>query len=79
MTVNVQQQIRYWKSEAQRSLEIAELLFQKNKRPEALFFGHLALEKLFKAAVVQRTKDLAPLIHDLNRLAKAANLQFTVE
>ncbi len=77
MAVDIQQQITYWKSEAQRSFEIAELLFQKNKRPEALFFGHLALEKLLKAVVVQHTKNLAPLIHDLNRLAKAADLHLT--
>jgi HEPN domain-containing protein len=79
MAVDVQQQIKYWKSEARRSFEIAQLLFEKNKRPEALFFGHLALEKIFKAAVVRQTKDLAPLIHDLNRLAKAAGLQFTID
>lgn len=77
MAIDIQQQIAYWKGEAERSFEVSELLFQKNKRPEALFFGHLALEKLFKALVVQKTKKLAPLIHDLNRLAGFADLRLT--
>ncbi|MCK4306353.1 MAG: HEPN domain-containing protein, partial [Candidatus Eisenbacteria sp.] len=39
-----------------------------------LFFAHLALEKLLKALVCQHTKDLAPRIHNLVRLAESAGL-----
>lgn len=74
MVFNLIQQKAYWQNEAKRSLEVCTLLFQKNKRPEALFFGHLALEKLLKALVVDQIQTFAPPIHDLQRLAKQAGL-----
>ena len=77
MTLALKKQISYWKSESTRSFEIAQLLFKKKKRPEALFFGHLAVEKILKALVVHSTHELAPLIHDLNRLAQLAHLTLT--
>ena len=43
------------------------------------FFGHLALEKLLKGLIVKQTKKAAPYIHDLERLALLANLEFSEE
>lgn len=39
-----------------------------------LFFVHLTLEKILKAPVCLQTKDLAPRIHNLIRLAELAEL-----
>ena len=39
-----------------------------------LFFLHLALEKLLKAHVCRQTRDLAPRVHNLVRLAELAAL-----
>jgi HEPN domain-containing protein len=39
-----------------------------------LFFAHLALEKLLKAHVCRATRDLAPRVHALLRLAERAGL-----
>ena len=37
-------------------------------------YGHLALEKIFKAHVVKKSKKPAPYIHNLLKLAKLANI-----
>ena len=39
-----------------------------------LFFAHLALEKMLKAHVCRATRDLAPRIHTLLRLAERTGL-----
>lgn len=79
MTIDVKQLITYWKQGAEHSFDIAEILFSKRKYPEALFFGQLTLEKLLKGLVVQRTKKMAPLIHDLALLANKAKLKISKE
>ena len=40
--------INYWDSEAKESLQVAQHLFDKKDYSYALFFGHLAIEKLLK-------------------------------
>ena len=65
----------YWRNEAKEALEVAGHLFEKEDYSYALFFGHLALEKLLKALFVERKKDHAPPIHNLYRLSKLANIQ----
>jgi HEPN domain-containing protein len=64
----------FWKEEAEEALLVAEHLVEKEDFSYALFFGHLALEKLLKSLCVQKNKDHAPPIHNLLRLAKVADL-----
>ena len=45
----------------------------------ALFFGHLAIEKVLKALYALRLKEHAPPIHNLLRLAKAIGLNLDDE
>jgi HEPN domain-containing protein len=45
----------------------------------ALFFGHLAVEKLLKAVCVLRKKEHAPPIHNLPRLARMAGIALSPE
>jgi HEPN domain-containing protein len=66
--------IDYWISEAEESLRVAQHLFDKNDYSYALFFGHLAIEKLLKAAYVQKIDVNVPRTHNLPRIAKAAGL-----
>jgi len=42
---------------------VSVAMFQTEKYPYALFFGHLAIEKLLKALVVKQTKEHAPYTH----------------
>lgn len=66
--------IEYWISEAKESQRVARHLFEKKDYSYALFFGHLAVEKLIKAIYVKERDENVPRSHNLPRLAKAANL-----
>lgn len=66
--------INYWDSEAEESLQVAQHLFDKKDYSYALFFGHLAIEKLLKSIYVSRKDEDVPRSHNLPRIAKAANL-----
>ena len=46
----------YWISEAEEALMVANHLFEKKDYSYALFFGHLAVEKISKAVYVQNKK-----------------------
>jgi HEPN domain-containing protein len=72
--INVNEQIKYWEKSAKENLDAAEVLFKNKHYDSCLFFCHLALEKLLKAAVIKATKKHPPLIHDLARLANFAKL-----
>jgi HEPN domain-containing protein len=65
----------YWFTEAKEALEVADHLIEKKDYSYALFFGHLAVEKLLKALYVIRCEEHAPPIHNLFRLASAAGLK----
>ncbi|WP_374756482.1 HEPN domain-containing protein [Dyadobacter sediminis] len=54
-------------------------LFESEDYAWALFVGHIVLEKLLKAVVVNVTKSHAPFTHDLLRLAKLTQIEFTSE
>jgi HEPN domain-containing protein len=66
--------IQYWMESAVYDLETGQTLLRSRKFLYALFFGHLALEKLLKALVVRRTGEHAPFSHSLLLLARRAEL-----
>ena len=67
--------INFWASEANEALKVADHLVEKGDFSYALFFGHLALEKMLKALCVRELRDHAPPIHNLVRLAKSAGIK----
>ncbi len=71
--------INFWASEAEESLHVAEHLFEKKDYSYALFFGHLAVEKILKAVLVKNTNQHVPRSHNLLRLAKEAHIEITDE
>ena len=71
--------LNYWDSEAKEALQIAQHLFDKKDYSYALFFGHLAIEKLLKSIYVNRKDEDVPRTHNLPRIAKAANLTIPEE
>lgn len=75
-TFNIEKQIQYWKTTALSDFETAEILIDKNKLLQGLFFCHLTIEKLLKAHFVKANIALAPKTHDLIYLTKKANLSF---
>jgi HEPN domain-containing protein len=64
----------FWLEEAMESLQVARHLFEKADYSYALFFGHLAIEKLLKAIFVIKKGEQSPYIHNLFRLAEMADI-----
>ena len=74
MKLDIEKLKNFWASEAEDSLRVAEHLVEKKDFSYALFFGHLALEKILKALCVRKLEAHAPPIHNLVRLAKIAGI-----
>ncbi len=76
---DIEKLIEYWLAMAERDYKTMLGLFKIKRYPESLFFGHIVLEKILKALVVQETKNEAPKTHDLVRLAEIAELKLPDE
>ncbi len=68
--------IEYWRNSAKEDWRVADKLINDGDCRHGLFFAHLALEKVLKALVCQKTRDVAPRIHNLVRLAELTALEF---
>jgi len=71
--------IDYWMEESAEAFKVARHLFEKKDYSYALFFGHLAIEKMLKAIYVERKGEHAPQIHNLVRLAEQSGLSLSDE
>ncbi len=52
MEFDIDRTVKYWLSGARYDIKTAVTLLMGKRYPYALFFGHLALEKVLKALVV---------------------------
>jgi len=64
----------YWRTEAEEAFAVAQHLMERGDYSYALFFGHLAVEKLLKALYARERNEHAPPTHNLQRLALACGL-----
>lgn len=64
----------FWLAQSDEDFEVAKTLIASKKYPHALFFCHLAVEKLLKSLVTRATRANAPYGHNLQRLAEDAGL-----
>lgn len=64
--------IDYWHKTASHDYETMKSLFKSKRYDASLFFGHIVLEKILKALVVENTGEHAPSTHNLVRLAEIA-------
>ena len=64
---------------AEEDWAVAADLMEKRRVRHALFFSHLAIEKLLKVLVVRAVADIPPRIHNLVRLAEVAGLDVSAE
>lgn len=71
--------IAAWRDGANDAWETFEALCSVKKYAHALFFLHLALEKLLKAVVIHKTDNAPPPTHDLVRLAQSAGMALDEE
>jgi hypothetical protein len=74
--MNQEEIVDYWKIEADESLKVATHLFDKKDYSYALFFGHLAVEKILKAIFVQNVSPNVPRTHNLPRLGGCPRMHF---
>lgn len=77
--MDVQRVRDYWIVEAEDALRVARHLFEKRDYSYALFFGHLAVEKIVKAVYVTRKGEHSPYIHNLEKLAEISDIPVTEE
>jgi len=77
--VNIDKHISYWKSSAEEDFQVADQLIRSGKIRHGLFFLHLTLEKILKAHVCRNSRDIAPRLHNLARLAELSGIAFSRE
>ena len=67
-------EVQSWIDGAEEALRIAEQQLESKRPLWAVFFCHLAVEKMLKAAVLSRTGEVAPKTHNLMYLLKLGQL-----
>ncbi len=71
--------VKYWRITAEHDFETMNVLFGVKRYSESLFFGHIVLEKILKGLTVEKTKEEAPHIHNLTKLAELAKCDLSKE
>lgn len=72
--------IEYWIENSIEDLESAFAIFETKRYVWCLFIGHLSIEKLLKAIILQITEiEFPPKTHNLIKLAEKANIKLTAE
>jgi HEPN domain-containing protein len=71
--------IKHWIDSSDQDYETMVHLFESQDFSWSLFIGHIVIEKLIKASVVESKNDHAPFTHDLSKLAALSNLKFSEE
>lgn len=73
-----EQHIEYWLTSAKEDLETVDYLYAGNRFMNALFFSHLALEKVLKAHWVNANEEnTPPKSHNLIYLVEKSNLSLS--
>lgn len=75
----VQQLVDYWIVNSRKKLKSIQPLYEAGQYPDALFYGHMVLEMILKACVVQKTGKQAPFKHNLKFLAETGGLELPEE
>ncbi len=75
-SIDIEKHTEFWKSSSDEDLEVALQLLDSGKIRHGLFFLHLSLEKILKACVCHKTRDMAPRTHNLVRLADLLDVPF---
>ncbi len=71
--------IKNWLEGAEKDWLACQHLYEKKDYSQCLFWGHLVIEKLLKALIVQTLLRQAPYSHDLVLLAREAKLELSPE
>ena len=73
--------MNHWIESSDKDFDAVDVLYYGKQYSHSLFFGHLALEKLFKAiyAKSNQLKPEAPKIHNLVRLSELCHIKLDNE
>lgn len=71
--------VKIWVEGAEDALDTCNKLFKSKKYHHALFFLHLALEKIIKALYISKLDQSPPYVHNLKELCKLMDLGLTKE
>lgn len=69
--------INYWVKTSQHDYRTMLGLFRIKRYSDTLFYGHIVLEKILKALVVQKTKKQAPYTHNLSFLVEVGKINLS--
>lgn len=75
--MTAQDAAKFWHEGADDAMATAQSLMDAKRYHHALFFCHLAIEKMLKARIVVATNEPPIPIHDLLRLAEISGIVFT--
>lgn len=70
-------QVEYWLKTSEHDYDTMLYLFRDKRYSDCLFFGHIILEKILKAFVVLKTRESAPITHDLISLINLSGLDIS--
>ncbi len=69
----------HWAEQARYDLDTARAMLDSGRYLYVLFCCQQAVEKMLKALVAERSKELPPRVHSLMRLAEVASLEVSDE
>ena len=76
MSMTIKQHVDHWLNSSNESLRTMEVLLKNDRRMDAMYFGHLSVEKAFKAlAAAQNSKIIFE--HNLVTLANHCGIVLT--
>jgi len=78
-SINIEEIINHWLSTSEKDYKTMMNLYNSKDYHWSLFIGHIVIERLIKAMVVKETNNHAPFTHDLRRLAKLSQIEFSNE
>ena len=77
--INIDKVFNHWFESSDKDYNTMLHLYSSKDYHWALFLGHLVIEKLLKAVIIRQTEKHALFSHDLRRLAKQTDIDFSKE
>ena len=77
--VDIEKQVAHWREGGKEEWTVAQELIDLGHFRHGLFHAHLAMEKILKAHVCLNTRELAPRIHNLVKLAEMGALDVSAK
>ena len=76
MSMTIKQHVDHWLASSEESLRDMRAAFKSGRRMNAMYTGHLAVEKIFKALLAAQDEEII-YTHNLVTLAKRCGLSLT--